>query len=119
MVVRHEVDVYCQPLMAYTALIALMGAQISSLKYKSRAGKSDSLDSHHIGYLVLTLMRRQAQDRGVIQSGTSWERECFPAPGSRLPAPRRERKTRHTLWNGIRIPLCRQRDTRHMLPIGC
>ena len=80
MVVRHEVDVYCQPLMAY--LIALMGVQISSLKHKSRAGKSDSLDSQHIEYLVLTPMRRQAQDQGVIQSGTSWERGCFPAPGS-------------------------------------
>jgi len=95
MVVRHEVDVYCQPLMAYTALIALMGVQISSLKYKSRAGKSDSLDSQHIGYLVLTLMRRQAQDRGVIQSGTSWERGCFPAPGSRLPGEKGRHVTRY------------------------
>lgn len=117
MVVRHEVDVYCQPLMAYTALIALMGVQISSLKYKSRAGKSDSLDSQHIGYLVLTLMRRQAQDRGVIQSGTSWERGCFPAPGSQ----ERKEDTSHVMeWNrDSTLQTVIQRDTRHMLPIGC
>jgi len=107
MVVRHEVDVYCQPLMAYTALIALMGVQISSLKSKSRAGKSDSLDSQHIGYLVLTL----------IQSGTSWERGCFPAPGSQ----ERKEDTSHVMeWNrGSTLQTVIQRDTRHILPIGC
>lgn len=114
MVVRHEVDVYCQPLMAYTAL---MGVQISSLKYKSRAEKSDSLDSQHTGYLVLTLMRRQAQDRGVIQSGTSG---CFPAPGSQ----ERKEDTSHAMeWNRdstLQTVIQRHtRHTRHMLPIGC